>query len=201
MPEKIVEIDVKKTKAGLADGKDIDAVLNNVADELEEELQEADATLNLAALGAQYSIGPLDVSITLGNLVLLNQVVPEIMEINTGGEVSFDTCVKTLFVLAKGKEAVSSVTEIEQRIQDMYMPKTLVNDNPDLFQALMDRVELISQSRVTFVEEAKDFYLEHFVLEDFEGVLNKCIQIIDDAFMASKDVSDIQEKNTVKKKV
>lgn len=188
-----IEFDREKLEAALRGGLDlndlekgdIDGLLLNVDEEIDEELDDVDATLDMAALGGAYKIGDLDITMVLGNLPLLNAIdSPFMRELNEDDELDFDDCCEAIYVLYHGKEAIEPIMHIQQRIKDLCRLKSVVKNNPELMDKLMDRTEVISQARTKFTEDARDFYLEHFEPNDLQMVVEEMCHILEDAVSA-----------------
>jgi hypothetical protein len=201
-----VEVDPKKVEGvNLANlgPDDVKKVLMDAQEDALEESKKEDVTLNLAALGGAYKVGPLDITVALGNLVLLNEINSPFIsgEIGEEGE-ALDTmeCFKAIYVLAKGREAIRPIMAIKQRIQNMMMLEKMVKGNPDLFRQLMDRVEKISEAEKEFEESASDFYRDNFVDYDFQEVVNSVFLALSDISKTSQDLPTDDEKDGVKKK-
>jgi hypothetical protein len=162
-----------------------------------EEVKAGDSTLTLGAIGGSYSVGPIDFTMALGNLVLLNEIdspfaTGEVGE--EGSEVNAIEYIKSLYVLAEGKAAVKPVMAIKQRVQDMLMLKPMVEKNPDLFEKLMDRVETISEAHTRFETDAIEWYEANFAGFEFQDVINSVFVILNDVMKVAGDMPSSSEK-------
>jgi len=183
-----VEFDRDKLASALMSGldlndcekTDLDAIILNPEQELEEELDEEEATLNVTAIGGEYKIGPLNVSVVLGNLVLLNIIDSPFItgDLKEGDELTFEEVAKTLYVLCLGKDALDPVMEVQQRISDLFLLKTVAKGNPDMVEAIIKKAEAISNGRIIFAKKAIDYYNEHFLGEDFQEIVNSMMVMI-----------------------
>jgi len=164
-----------------------------------QEVEEEDASLTLGGIGSPYQIGPIDCTIAIGNLVLLNEIDSPFItgDLPEEGE-PLDTmaCIKSLYVLGLGKEALKPIMAMKQRIQAMMIIKPMVEKNPELFQQVLDRVEKISRAEVEFSENAVDWYNKSFVGHDFQEVIDGVMLALGDLMKIADDmpVSDSKKK-------
>jgi len=198
----MAKITVDSKKAGSCRLNDLDPqevknIIDGVGEEAEAELDEIESTINLAAVGGTYKIGPIDAFIALGHIVLLNEINSPFVtgEVgDEGEELDPVDCMKALYVLGMGREAVEPVMAMKQRIKSMLMLKPMVEKNPELFDKLMDRVEKIAEAEKEFEQAAVNYYTENFVGCDLQdavdslfGALADVIKVADD--MPSDEVS------------
>jgi len=200
-----VEFDRKALEDAMANGlklneanaKEFEHLIKNHATEASEEFDKKDATLNLAAIGAKYKIGPLELNNVLGNLILLAEIdSPFANGLDQGQELAFSDCAQALYVLAKGREVLNPIMEINQRIDDLMRLEDMVKTSPGLFSELLDRAEAISESRITFAQDAAAFYNENFTLDKFPEVLNRIVNIVIDFGKTIEDNPTPTEKKS-----
>ena len=178
---------------------DVQAAMDKAREDAIQEVAEEDASLTLGGIGSPYTIGPIDCTIAIGNLVLLNEINSPFVtgDIPDEGE-ALDTmdCIKSLYVLGMGKEALKPIMAMKQRIQAMMLIKPMVEKNPELFQQVLDRIETISRAEVDFSEQAVDWYNENFVGHDFQEVIDSVMLSLNDLMKISDDmpVSDSKKK-------
>ena len=191
--EQHIEFDRNKLEAALRDGlklndcspNDLNQLLLNADDEIEEELEQSDATLELAALGASYTLGDLELNAVLGNLALLHVIEsPLVVELEEGDTISFDQCCEALYVMYHGKKVIGDIMHIQQKIKDMLLVKDVIAKNPELMDKLLDRIEVISKARAEFTHKAREFYLEHFNQAELQDILDKLCGILSDAIIS-----------------
>ena len=187
-----VTVDPDKIQGkNLSNVDDIQSLLLKTEERVIEEVETEDSTLNLAAIGAPYSVGPINISAAIGNLVLLQEIdspfiTGKIGEL--GEELKTIDCQKALYVLAKGKEAVAPIMAIKQRIQSMLMLKPMVEKNPVLLDKLMDRVESISEAESIFEMKAAEFYHQEFQDFDFQEVMDSVFMLLNDVLKTGLDL-------------
>lgn len=187
-----VEVDTDKARSmNLSElsPEEIQGVLLNAAEEAANEIDEEDATLPLAAIGGQYNIGPIDVTVALGNLVLLHAIDSPFITGKVGElgeELNSMDCIKALYVLGCGKEALKPVMAVKRRIQSMMTLKKMVESKPELLDKLLDRVEEIASAETKFEEDAMDWYQASFVGYEFQ-------EVVDGMFAALSDVVKIAD--------
>jgi len=158
-------------------------------------VREEDATLTLGAIGAPYKVGPIDVTIAIGNIILLNEIgSPFLQESEEGAELEPTECIKSLYVLALGKEALKPVMAIKERVQALMMLKPMIEKNPALFDSLMDRTERIAEAHADFELAAMDWYSENFVGWDFQEVMTQIIAVFNDFMKTAGDLPQSGEK-------
>jgi len=191
-----MEMEVPNTATSTAD---LQKIMDQAANDAREAVQEEDSTLTLGAIGSAYMVGPIDITLAIGNMVLLNEIdspfiTGEIGE--EGSELDTTECIKSLYVLAMGEEAVKPVMAIKQRVQSMLRLKPMVEKNPDLFSQLMDRVEAISNAHTEFELAAIRWYEANFVGWDFQEVVNEMFGALDDAL--TKAACDMPETDSKK---
>jgi hypothetical protein len=177
--------------------EDVQRLVDGEAVEAVNEIKEQDSTLTLGAIGSPYMVGPIDCQIAIGNLVLLHEIDSPFISGDIGedgDELNTTDCINSLYVLAKGKQAIRPVMAIKQRIQDMLILKPMVENNPALFESLMDRVERISDARSDFANDAKKWYEENFVGCDFQEVINSVFAILTDVSKVAGDLPQSEEK-------
>jgi len=171
--------------------EEIQGIMDGAAEKATVEVNEEDTTLTLAAIGAGYQVGPIDINIALGNLVLLQEIDSPFINGKVGSEgdeLKTGDCMKALYVLGKGKEAIRPIMAIKQRIQNMMQLKPMVESNSDLFQQLMDRIEKISESEKDFEEAARKYYADNFVGHDFQEVMDSVFASLSDIMKISGDL-------------
>jgi len=176
---------------------DLQALMVQTEAETIAEVKAEDSTLTLGAIGAPYMVGPIDITIAIGNLVLLNEIDSPFVTGNIGEEGDdLDTteCIKSLYVLALGKEALKPVMAIKQRIQALMMLKPMVEKNPDLFDSLMDRTERIAEAHADFDIAALEWYNENFVGWEFQEVINDVFGALNDVMKSAGDLPESGEK-------
>lgn len=157
-------------------------------DEIYKEVSSENGTMNLAAIGAKYDIGPLKIQNVLGNLVLLAEIdSPLAGDLKQGEEISYDDCVKAIYVLSEGRKVLTEIMEIDQRVQDLIMLKDLCGNNPEMINKIIDRVELISDARIRFLDAAREFYEKNFVGFDFGDIVNSIMNMMIDTMKAAQD--------------
>ena len=179
---------------------ELENLMINTADEVSDEVEQEDATLNIAAIGGNYTVGPIDIRLALGNVMLLSEINSPFItgELgDEGDELNAIDCCKALYVLAKGKEAVKPIMAIKQQVQSMLLLKPMVEKNPELFDKLMDRVEKISEAEKVFEETALQFYRDNFVGPEFQDVLNQVFLAIADMVKTANDLPTDGEKKKV----
>jgi len=180
--------------------EDIQASMSKVEEDAIAGVQEQDASLTLGGIGSPYMVGPIDCTIAIGNLVLLHEIDSPFVNGGIGEEgVELDTieCIKSLYVLGLGKEALKPVMAMKQRIQAMMLIKPMVEKNPDLFQQVLDRIERISCAEVEFSELALEWYNENFVGHDFQEVIDNVLLSLNDLMKITEDMpssSDSKKK-------
>jgi len=188
--EQNVEFDREKLEAALRAGldlndceeKDIESLLLNAEEEIEEEFDEKESSLNLAAIGGMYKLGDLPIKLVIGNYALLHTIEsPFVSELEEGREIEFDDCCEAIYVLFNGYDAIEPVMHIQQKIKDMLRLRPLVKGNPDLIDKLLDRVEKISEARSQFTHLARDFYLNNFDRSDLQEHVEVMVDILNDA--------------------
>jgi hypothetical protein len=182
--------------------EEIQVLMDEAEQEAIEEVREEDATLTLGAIGSPYKVGPIDVTIAIGNIVLLNEIdSPFLSESEEGEELDPTECIKSLYVLGLGKDALKPVMAIKQRIQALMMLKPMVEKNPDLFESLMDRTEKIAEAHADFELAAMDWYNENFVGWDFQEVMTQVIASFNDFMKAAGDLPQSGEPEKKKRRL
>ena len=166
---------------------EIQSLISGAGEQAREEVEENDATLTLGALGGTYEVGPVDMTIAMGNIVLLHEINSPFITGDVGEEgepLDSVECVRALYVLAKGREALKPIMSMKQRIQAVMMLKPMVEGNPSLMDKLLDRVERMAEAEARFTESAMTWYEETFIGYDFQ-------EIVDSMFLALNDVMKI----------
>ena len=179
--------------------EEVEGLFAKTEEKVMQEIQEQDATLTLGGIGSPYNVGPIDCTIAIGNLVLLNEINSPFItgDLPEDGE-PLDTmdCIKSLYVLGLGKEALKPIMAMKQRIQAMMMIKPMVVDDPDLFDKVLDRIEKISSAEVEFTNKAVAWYEDNFVGHDFQEVIDGVMLALSDLMKIADDmpVSDSKKK-------
>lgn len=203
MPEiKLDSNKIKTVNLNSLDINDIQKLMADTQDRVIQEVEESDATLTLASIGAPYKLGPIDINVAIGNVVLLSEINSPFITGDIGEEgekLETIDCIKAIYVLAKGKEAIEPIMAINQRIQKLHMLKSMVEKNPELFEQLMDRVEKISEAEKEFEKDAMKFYEENFTGYDFQEVVNSLFLSLADMAKMSNDLPSFSG-DVVKKK-
>jgi len=176
--------------------EEIKKLLHQEGQQAAREIEEDDATLTLGALGGSYQVGPIDLNIALGSIVLLHEINSPFVTGDIGEEgdpLDSTECVKALYVLAHGQKAVQPVMAMKQRIQAVMSLKPMVEKNPELFDKLLDRVERMSEAEARFAEDAMDWYDETFVGYDFQEVVDSMFLAMTDMMKMSGDLPSTEE--------
>ena len=176
--------------------ENIESFLAEAEKEAVEELKQEDSTLTMGAIGCPYMVGPIDITVALGNIVLLNEIdSPFVKDMGEEGtELDAVECIKSLYVLALGKEAIRPIMAIKQRIQGLMMLKPMVENNPALFESIMDRTEKISSAHADFEITAMEWYNENFVGWDFQDVMDDVQIALCDILKTTDDMPEPKEK-------
>jgi len=181
--------------------EEIQDMMTTVEIDAIESVKADDSTLTLGAIGSSYMVGPIDFTMAIGNLVLLNEIDSPFVsgEIGEEGEeLNPVECIKSLYVLAKGKEAVKPVMAVKQRMQDMLLLKPMVEKNPDMLETLLDRVERISEAHIDFETKAMRWYEDNFAGHEFQEVINSVFGILNDVMKVAGDLPSSDEKKKQK---
>lgn len=188
-----------KKKLSDLDPEEIQSLMDATASEALDEIKDEDSTLNLAAIGSPYMVGPVDMTLAVGNLVLLNAIDSPLTRGNLGEigeEIDSVEWIKSLYVLALGRDAVKPVMAIKERIQRLMMIKPMVDKNPALFEMVLDRIEAISMAEADFECAALEWYHDNFAGYDFQEVVNGLVSSFLDLIKISEDLpSDDEKKN------
>jgi hypothetical protein len=179
---------------------EIQKMMDNAHEEALTEVKEEDSTLTLGAIGSPYMVGPIDVTIAIGNLVLLNEIdspfiTGELGE--EGDEIDATECIKSLYVLALGQKAIKPIMAIKKRVQGMMALKPMVEKNPDMFDKLLDRCERITEAHADFELKAMAWYNENFAGWDFQNVLDDMFSALNDVMKTSEDLPSSDSKKKV----
>lgn len=172
-------------------------MMDEAAEQARQEVREQDATLTMGAIGASYRIGPIDCNIAIGHLVLLHEIDSPFVNGSIGEEgEELDTkeCIKALYVLALGKDAIKPIMAIKQRIQSMQIAKNMVADNPELFERVLDRIERISEAHAGFELSAMEWYEANFAGYDFQEVINDMFAAMMDVMKVTNDMPEGESK-------
>jgi len=192
---------LRSKKLNELDPEEVKSLLNQTAEEVEEEIEEEDSTLNLGSIGGKYQIGPIDVTVAIGNVVLLAEIDSPFIkgELEEGAPLDPMDCMKALYVLGEGKKAIKPIMAMKQRIKQMMMLKPMVEKNPDLFQQLLDRTEKIADAEKDFEEAARSFYEANFVGYDFQETVDAVFIALSDVILMSEDLpsNDVKKKDLI----
>lgn len=196
-------LDTKKIQGrSLADldPAELNSLMLGAEEEAAQEVKDEDATLTLGAIGAPYQVGPIDVTVALGNLVLLNEIDSPFLNGDIGeegSELDATECIKSLYVLAEGREAIRPVMAIKQRIQSLMLLKPMVDKNPDLFDKLMDRTDDIALAHADFELDAMEWYNQNFVGWDFQDVIDDMMMAFNDIMKSAENMPTSDEKKSL----
>ena len=173
--------------------EDVNKLLIDYQEELSDEVDQMQSSMNLASIGAEYKIGPLDITCVLGNLVLLSSINSPLVsaDLKQGDALSFEDCIQAIYVMAMGKEAIKPIMGISQRINDLMLLKPLVKENPLIADKIIDKASEISKARVTFANEALVFWEENFVGFDFQEVINDMINMVADIGKSAQNLPEV----------
>ena len=192
----MTKITVDKNKAvscklNEIDPEDLQAVITGAAQEAESEVEALDSTINLAAIGGTYQVGPIDSIVALGHIVLLNEIDSPFTNGKLGEEgddLDPIDCYKALYVLALGQDAIRPIMAMKERIKAMLMLKPMVEKDPSLFQQLLDRTEKIADAAKEFEEAAVNYYTEHFVGYDLQETIDGLFSALSDMVKVADDM-------------
>jgi hypothetical protein len=162
-----------------------------------DEIAAEEASLTLGAIGAPYKIGPIDISIAVGHLVLLNEIDSPFVSGDIGEEgeeLNTTDCIKSLYVLANGEDAIRPIMAIQQRVKTLMMLKPMVEKDKSMFDALLDRAESIADAHIEFELEANRWYTENFAGHDFQTVIEDAFAAIHDVVTAAGDMPTGESK-------
>lgn len=177
---------------------DLNVLMHNTALEAEKEIVEQDSTLTMGAIGAPYQIGAIDCTVAIGNLVLLHEIDSPFITGDIGeegDELNATECIKSLYVLALGKEAVRPIMAIKQRIQALMNLKTMCEGTPELFQQLLDRAEKIADAHAQFELDALAWYEQYFSGYDFQEVVTGVFGALADIMKSAGDLPESEKKS------
>lgn len=194
--QKTVEFDSEKLQEALSRGLDlndcapgdIEGLLAREKDELEDQLSSDESSIDLAALGADYDIGPLQAQLVLGNLFLLFEIgSPFAKGLEQDQTLTFDEVAQAVYVLCLGREVLRPLMLISQRISDLALLRPLCKGNPEMMQKVLDKAEEISEGRVRFAEEARVFYETNFAGCSLDEVVAAIMNMVIDGFKVIGD--------------
>lgn len=180
-------------------------ILNKIKEAKEEtvkDLKNIDATLNLAAIGGKYKIGPIDMHIAMGNWVLLNAIDSPFVTgaIKEGDAIPEADCKKFFYVLGEGKEALKPIMAIKQRISVLKYLEPMAKNNPILCREIVDRAEEIGSAESIFEQNANDYFNEHFLDTNYVKVFQDIFVMLRDFDLIKQDL-DYSDEPEDKKKV
>ena len=151
---------------------------------------EDEPTYNIVGIGGSYNLGPFNLTVSMGNLLLLSEIdSPLVSETSTEGTVvTYEDAIQAIYVIAKGIEAVEPIMGIKQRLADLIPLKEMVKDNPKAMEQVLDRAEAISSARTTFIQDATIFYEENFVGFQYNEIFATLQTILKDVATAFEDL-------------
>jgi len=142
----------------------------------------------LAALGGEYIIGDLTLSVTPGRVSLLEMIDSPFLGSEEGDEhdkIAFklSDVVRALYVLGKGPEAIEPIMRVKARIKSLATMEKMAEKRPEFFEKFLDKKMEIEGESAAFDIEAWKFY-EEFCTNtwDLDEQGSFIINILNDAF-------------------